>query len=137
MQTVLTYLMFLIAGLGMQAQNTIEVTLTDFKSNDGSVRVGLYDTKGDFLDKEYKTLKSKISNKEAVVTFTDVPDGTYAISCYHDEDNNGELNMIMGLFPSESYGCSNGARGFFGPPRWEDAKFEIAEGETRKFDIRL
>ncbi|NND63971.1 MAG: DUF2141 domain-containing protein [Flavobacteriaceae bacterium] len=137
MQTVLAYLMFIISGIALQAQNTIEVTLTDFKSNDGSVRVGLYDKEGDFLDLEFRTLKSKISDKKAVVTFTDVPDGIYAISCYHYEDDNGELNMILGMIPSESYGCSNGARGFFGPPKWEDAKFDISGGEKRKFDIRL
>ena len=78
-----------------------------------------------------------VENKEAKVVFTNVPDGVYAVSCYHDEDSNGELNMFMGMIPSEPYGCSNGARGFFGPPKWEDAHFEVNEQETRKLDIRL
>jgi uncharacterized protein (DUF2141 family) len=27
--------------------------------------------------------------------------------------------------PKEDYGCSNNARGFMGPPKWKDAKFQI------------
>ncbi|MBX2828826.1 MAG: DUF2141 domain-containing protein [Flavobacteriaceae bacterium] len=137
MQTVLTYLALLITGWVAQAQNTIEVTITDFKNDDGKVMVGLYNDQGTWLDSTYKSLSSTIENKEATVIFTDVPDGEYAISCYHDKDDNGQLNMFMGTFPSEPYGCSNGARGFFGPPKWEDAHFEVSDEETRKLDIRL
>jgi uncharacterized protein (DUF2141 family) len=137
MQSVLTYLMLLITGMMLQAQNTIEVSLTNFNNNDGVVMVGLFNEKENFLDESYKSVSSEITNKEAKVTFEDVPDGVYAISSYHDADDNGELNMIMGMIPSESYGCSNGARGFFGPPKWEDAKFEVKDGETRKLEIRL
>ncbi|MEM7085755.1 MAG: DUF2141 domain-containing protein [Bacteroidota bacterium] len=137
MQTVISYLLFIIAGMSIQAQNTIEVSLTDFKNDKGSVMVGLYNEQDSFLDQAYKTRTSEISNKEAKVTFTNVPDGTYAVSSYHDADNNGKLNMIMGMIPSESYGCSNGARGFFGPPKWKDAKFNVKDGEVRKLEIQL
>lgn len=137
MQTVIAYLMFLIAGIGMQAQNTIEVSLSDLKNDKGIVKVGLYNEAGEFLDKTFLSLSSEITDKTAQVTFTDVPDGTYAISSYHDEDENGTLNMFLGMFPTESYGCSNGAKGYFGPPTWEDAKFEVSGGEIIKMDVRL
>ena len=137
MQSVLTYLMLLIAGMVLQAQNTVEVSLTNFKNNDGVAIIGLFNEKGKFLEESFKSISSEITNKAAKVSFEDVPDGIYAISSYHDADDNGELNMIMGMIPYESYGCSNGARGFFGPPKWEHAKFEVKDGETRKMDIRL
>ncbi len=137
MQTVLNYLMLLVTGLVMQGQNNVEVSITKFDNNEGVVMVGLYSEEGQFLNKTFMSLTSEISEKEAVVTFTDVPAGSYAISCFHDEDSNGQLNMRMGMFPSEPYGCSNGAKGFFGPPKWEDAVFEVKEGETMSVDIRL
>ncbi len=121
----------------MQAQNSVEVSFSDFKNNNGHLRVGLYNDADSFLGKAYKSAKSEISNKEAKVKFTDLPDGVYAISCYHDEDDNGELNMRLGMFPKEPYGTSNNARGFFGPPKWEDAKFELKDGEVRKLEINL
>ncbi len=137
MQSVIAYLLFLLTGMAVQAQNTIEVSLTEFKNDEGKVMVGLYNEKGKFLDETYVSLSSEIENKEAKVTFTNVPDGTYAISSYHDADDDGTLDMFMGMIPTESYGCSNGATGFFGPPKWEDAKFEVTGGEIRKMDIRM
>lgn len=37
MQTVLTYLALLLTGLILQAQNTLEVNLTGFDTNQGTV----------------------------------------------------------------------------------------------------
>jgi uncharacterized protein (DUF2141 family) len=137
MHTVISYILLLLTGMVMQGQNTVEVSIRDFDHDNGHVRVGLYNDSGKFLEKTYKSVKSQITNKKATVTFTDIPDGIYAISCYHDEDDNGELNMVLGMFPSEPYGTSNNARGFFGPPKWEDAKFELKDGELRKLDINM
>lgn len=54
-----------------------------------------------------------------------MPDGVYAVSCFHDEDDDGVFDMYLGFMPKEDYGCSNGATGMFGPPKWEDAKFTL------------
>jgi uncharacterized protein (DUF2141 family) len=119
------------------AQNDITVFIQDFASNTGMVRVGLYDEAGDFLERPYQSQSSEISERTATVTFQDVPDGTYAISCFHDEDNNEKLNMFMGMMPTEDYGCSNGAKGFFGPPKWEDASFTLGGGQSKEITISL
>jgi uncharacterized protein (DUF2141 family) len=137
MQTVLHYLVLVLTGALLQAQNTVEVTMTHFDNNDGKAKVGLYNTAEDFLDKTYLSLDTLIQNQTAKVVFTDVPDGMYAISCYHDEDNNGQLNMHFGMIPAEAYGCSNGAKGFFGPPKWDDAHFEVKNGEVKAIVIKL
>lgn len=137
MQTVLTYLTLLLTGIILHSQNTIEVNMTGFDSDQGSVIVGLYDNEGNFLESTNKSISSKITNQKANVTFTDIPDGIYAISCYHDEDDNSELNMILGFYPFEAYGTSNNAPSYFGPPKWQDAKFELKNGEIAKFDIQL
>ena len=137
MQTVIIYLMLLLSGAVLQAQNTIQVSMSNFDHNNGTVQVGLYDTKGDFLESTMKSLSSEIKDEKANVTFTDVPDGVYAVSCYHDKDSNGKLNMFLGLFPIESYGTSNNPEPRWGPPLWEDAKFEIKNGVVKKLEIRL
>jgi len=137
MQSVLTYFTLLVSVFMMEAQNNVEVSMYNFDNDKGKAMVGLFNEKGDFLDAAYVSLSSEIKDKTASVIFTDVPDGTYAISCYHDKDDNGVLNMFMGMWPTESYGCSNNARGSFGPPTWEDAKFDLTDGENRKIDIKL
>jgi len=137
MQTFIVYLMLLLGASAMNAQNSIEVSLIEFDNNDGTVEVGLYNQEGEFLERTYKALNSEIKEKQATVTFNNIPDGVYAISCYHDKNGDGKLNMFMNIMPSEPYGTSNNARGFFGPPKWEDAKFEVKAGELKKLAIRM
>ncbi len=137
MHTIISYLILLLTGMVMHGQNTVKVSIRDFDNDNGHVRVGLYNEENKFLSETYKAVKKEIVNKQATVTFSDIPDGIYAISCYHDEDDNGQLNMLLGMIPSEPYGTSNNARGFFGPPKWKDAKFEVKDGELRKLDINM
>jgi uncharacterized protein (DUF2141 family) len=121
----------------MQAQNDIELTMSGFDNNNGTVKVGLYNSEGDFLEKKFMSLSSKIVNNRVRVIFLDVPDGVYAISSYHDEDNNGVLNTILGFIPTESFGTSNNAPARFGPPEWEDAKFELNNNKPLKLNITI
>ena len=137
MQTVLLYLTLLFTGIIIQAQNTVEVSITDFDSNDGTVYISIYDSEENFLEKGFVSKKSEVTNQEASFTFSELADGVYAVSCFHDEDDNGKMNMIMGMIPSEDYGTSNNAVGRFGPPKWKDAKFEVKGGEIVKLDIKL
>lgn len=137
MQTVLLYLTLLFTGVIIQAQNTVEVNITDFSNNDGKVMIAIYDSEANFLGKGLISKKSEITNKQAKFTFSNLPDGTYAVSCVHDEDDNGKMNMMMGMIPSEDYGTSNNAPAYFGPPKWNDAKFEVSNGEIVELNIKL
>ena len=137
MQTIITTITLLFTTLILQAQNTVEVKMTNFDNDKGTAMVGLYNSEENFLESGFMYKKSKIENEMATVTFTNVPDGDYAVSCFHDEDDNGKLNMFMGMMPTEDYGTSNNAPANFGPPKWIDAKFEVKDGETKTFEINL
>ncbi len=137
MHTIITYLTLLLTGLFMHGQNTIEVSMSGFDNNDGTAMIALYDSEENFLGKLLLGKISEIENKEAKVIFSDVPEGIYAISVVHDEDDNGKLNMVMGFYPSEATGASNNAPAKFGPPKWEDAKFEVKNGQLVKQNINL
>jgi uncharacterized protein (DUF2141 family) len=76
-----------------------------------------------------------IKSGTASVTFKDVPKGTYAISVYHDENNNGTLDRNGFGMPTEGYGTSNDAKGFMGPPKFEDAKFTISNKAKANINI--
>ena len=137
MQTVLTYLTLLLTGILMHAQNSLEVRMTGFENNEGSAIIALYDSEGNFLKDYIKGEIILIENKQASITFSDIPDGEYAISVVHDEDNNGKLNMVFGFYPTEATGTSNNAPARFGPPKWEDAKFEVRNNVVLKMEINL
>lgn len=57
------------------------------------------------------------------IEIPDLPEGTYAVSCFHDVNNNGVLDKNMLGIPTEPYGFSMGARPKFRAPSWEEAKF--------------
>ncbi|MDT0689148.1 DUF2141 domain-containing protein [Salegentibacter sp. F188] len=128
---------FLFGTFFLNAQNTIEVEITNFESNKGYVLVALHNTEDSFLKEEFLGRKSEIKEDKVVVEFDDVPDGTYAISLFHDEDADGEMNTNFIGMPKENYGVSNNAPANFGPPKWKDAKFEVKNGETVKQEIEL
>ncbi|WP_062058734.1 DUF2141 domain-containing protein [Aquimarina longa] len=109
--------------------HTITVTIDGITSDRGTIRVGLYNTPDDFLNSPYTSTYIKAVKGNVQVVFKNVPKGQYAISVYQDVDDNEVLNTVFGI-PTEPYGTSNNAKGYFGPPKWEDAKFTTPHKET-------
>ena len=137
MKKLLTYSAMLLTGIFMSAQNKVEVQITGFENNTGNAMIALYNSENNFLEDLFKSEIIAIENNMAEAVFSEIPDGVYAISVFHDEDSNGKLNMVMGLYPSEATGTSNNAPARFGPPKWEDAKFELKNDEVLKMEINL
>lgn len=104
---------------------TITVKVTNLDGNAGKVYVALYDSETTFLEKKYKSTISTIKDGSCEVVFENVPNGVYAISLFHDKNDNNKMDSNFLGIPKEDYGCSNNAKGFMGPPKWKDAKFKI------------
>lgn len=130
MQIVFLFFLSMCLSLwGAQAQpgQTIDVHIANFESNDGAVYVALYDAEANWLEKRVRGENTAITNQEARVQFKNVMPGTYAISLFHDANNNKKLDTNFLGIPKEPIACSNNAVGWFGPPAWSDAKFEVKE----------
>lgn len=108
----------------------LTVNVAELNNNDGKVFIALYNTESGFLEKAIKASKHTISNKSCKVTFKDITSGVYAVSIFHDENDNGKLDTNFLGIPNEDYGCSNDATGFMGPPKWKDAKFKLNTDKT-------
>lgn len=106
-------------------QNDVTVVILNLKSNKGKVFAALYNSEATFLGNGIKSAIKKIDNKTCTIVFKDVPNGTYAVSMFHDENDNQKMDTNFMGIPKETYGCSNNAKGFMGPPKWNDAKFHI------------
>ncbi len=135
MKNIVTILLMLCA-VGAAAQEnyraTLEIEVTDIGSSEGQIMVGLYDSGDNWLKKPFKAVAVKIENGKGKAQFDDVPKGVYAISLYHDENDNGKLDTNFLGIPKEDTGASNNAPANFGPPTWEDAKFKITEAITKQ-----
>lgn len=106
---------------------TISVTVEEISSNDGKIFLALYNSEDDFLETTYKGTISTITNNTCKVTFENIPAGVYAVSIFHDENDNGKMDTNFMGIPKEDYGCSNDASGFMGPPKWKNAKFNLEQ----------
>ncbi|TCK68857.1 uncharacterized protein (DUF2141 family) [Winogradskyella wandonensis] len=135
---ILVILVFTITVAHAQKENTqdIIVNISGLDNDKGRLLVGLYNSEANFLDQRFMSVIGEISNKTGKVVFTDVPEGIYAVSFIHDENNNGKMDTNFLGIPKEDYGCSNNARGTMGPPKWKDAKFEL-KGESKIITITL
>ncbi len=113
--------------------NKIDVKIINTESNSGQLVVYLFD-KSEYYpkakEKAFKVLKTKIKNNKAEVSFINVPSGVYAIAIHHDENGNDKVDTNFLGIPSEDFGASNDAKGFMGPPSFEDASFKVDSKST-------
>jgi uncharacterized protein (DUF2141 family) len=72
----------------------------------------------------------KVISNSVTVFFENLKPGIYAISVYQDIDANGKMNQNFLGIPKEPVGVSNNAEGFMGPPKYEDAKFNLNSNKT-------
>ncbi|MBU2339941.1 MAG: DUF2141 domain-containing protein [Alphaproteobacteria bacterium] len=136
MRMALSLLLLPIAALASAAGHPHEgtdvtVTVTQLRSADGLVRACMT---GDPV--RFPQCRSGTQSHRAVVeahkgqvtvTFPDVAPGRYAIALLHDENSNGKADRALGMMPKEGFGFSRDARVRMGPPRFEDAVFEVAD----------
>ncbi len=117
------------------AQSQLTVTFTGLNSDKGELLVSLYNSEEGFLKESFKGEKATVENGTVTIIFKDIPEGTYAISSFHDENSNEKMGKNMLGIPTEDYGFSNNAKGRFGPAKWVDAKFEV-EGTEVTHEIK-
>ena len=99
----------------------------------GAVSAAVYASKESFPKEgqQVAAFREKASTGTVSITFHDLPPGRYAVTAFHDENNNGKLDRDATGLPSEGYGVSNDARELLSPPYWDKASFELgSEAKT-------
>lgn len=126
-QIILIAVFFITALTTVAAQetHTITVEFKGMESDKGSLYVALYNKEEAFLKEGFKGDIVTITDKKAVVVFKEIPVGEYAISAFHDENDNKKMDTKIFGIPKEPIGISNDAKGFMGPPKYKDAKFTV------------
>lgn len=109
---------------------TIEVSGMD--TDTGRVFLALSDRAKSFLKKGEGTrgTNATVKNGKAIIYFKGLKKGDYAASVFHDANDNNIMDTKLFGIPKEPYGFSNNAKGFMGPPSFEDAKFVLDDDKT-------
>jgi uncharacterized protein (DUF2141 family) len=112
----------------------LTLVVVGFKNSEGNVKVALHDKPDTYLSRNsnepaFKAVQLKIKNKVAYYTFRDIPYGEYAVTLYHDVNENDDFDLNFFGLPAEPYGISNNVRGTFKAPAYEKAKFNFKSSE--------
>jgi uncharacterized protein (DUF2141 family) len=125
-----------LAFAQLEETGNIIVSVANISSEEGKVYFALFN-EDNFLNKApLQAEASEIKDGLAQVAFTEVPPGTYAITAYHDKNENQKMDFEATGIPTEAYGVSNNQMNLYGPPLWEDAKFEF-DGSKKELNLRF
>lgn len=106
----------------------IEIRLHGAASSEGKLRLALFEDEAAFeAGRQLAGIFVPASPNAVEIVFRDVPAGTYAISSFHDRNDNSELDRNLVGMPVEAFGFSNDARGTFGPPSFEKMSFSVGD----------
>ena len=98
--------------------------------NEGHLICALFRKNG-WLKEPIQWKRVSIRDREAECVFTSVAPDVYGISAFHDENDNQRLDTNFLGIPTESWVTSRGAKAYFGPPSFDDAKFRYTAGVMR------
>lgn len=120
---------------------TLKIKVNGARNAKGVIRAALFQSAKGFPTDSTQAIRTQAADIDlqtlsAQITFTDLPEGTYAVSVFHDENMNQKLDKNLMGIPKEGYGASNNPGKRMGPPRFEDAKFTI-NGPERSLEINL
>lgn len=122
--------MSIIALLAMSASAsaaTLQVKIDGVSSDKGTLQVYVCD-QANFL-KNCKIAAVVPAHPGTVVAdFPEVPPGVWAVTVFHDENNNKKFDTNAIGIPKEGYGFSNGAKAMFSAPSFKDAAITLTEG---------
>lgn len=117
---------FLFAAL-LQTPITATVEISGIREQRGQILVAVYSSEEDYMDEDRMAFSMAVAvdTVGTQVFILELPEGTYAISAFHDVNGDDRLNKNLVGVPTEPYGFSNGARGVFGPPAFGNAKVDV------------
>lgn len=127
---VIYILMALFLLSGGAFADTLSMKIDNIQDARGNIMISVGDASA-FDGKGPNALQIILPARTGSVFFTTdaLPPGIWAARVLHDVNNNNEMDSNMVGMPKEPWGMSNNARGNFGPPKFEDAQFEM-KGDT-------
>jgi uncharacterized protein (DUF2141 family)/uncharacterized membrane protein len=110
------------------SSGTLIVTIRGLRSDVGRVRLAVFNRAAGFPEDgsvAFRAVATGIRDGQAEVRFDDLPPADYAVSMYHDENDDAKLNKRLFGIPKEGYGVSNNVVHARRAPTFEEARFRL------------
>lgn len=107
--------------------NTLILTVEGVRSDKGQLRAQLLTRKA--TDAAAETVGYAVEAArpgKVTMTFSNLPAGDYAVQLFHDENDNGKVEMNLAGIPTEGFGFSNIPQVQGGIPPFERMKVAVA-----------
>ncbi len=127
------------AADGGSHSGSIVVVVREVGSSSGVVDCGLFGSEEGFPMAADDRSRRRAGAVEGTVElrFDGLAPGTYAVAVSHDENGNGRTDTNLFGIPREAWGVSNDVRPTLRPPRFEEAAFELGDGEILTVEIQV
>lgn len=118
---------------------TITVNIGPFNNDKGQFSCALHDKKDGFpMDFKVPNVQfHPIEGDHGTCVFNNVPSGIYALAVIHDRNSDHKLNTNFLGIPKEPWAVSNNVRPSLRAPKFKEARFEIIDGEHKRFDLEV
>lgn len=121
-------------------RGTIELVISGTATDEGVIQLLIFDQeKGwpESLDDAWKMATIPIKNGVARKTIADVPAGNYAVTVFHDQDEDGEIRKNKVGYPLDNFGFSTNPSLIFGVPSFSKCSQQVVAGQKTIFEIEL
>lgn len=130
-------------GLNKNQERTLRLSIRGFASTSGNCRIAVYSNSASFNQPEKAALRAILPIEGEVAVWEPFEEemiklpGEVAIAAFQDVNENEKLDKNSLGIPTERYGFSNNPKRGFGPPSFQQAKFNLSTGiNTLDIEIR-
>ena len=120
---------------------SLQVDVFDFSNLDGNLAIAVFNNTDDFNDGVNAYVDTVIPVNDFNMSFfiPNMDPGTYAVSVFHDADENGAITFggFLNLIPQEGFGFSNNPSIGTSQPSYNDCSFPVEEGQAIQVPINL
>lgn len=133
--TLILCKIFSLTAQQERATFDLTVVITGIENDKGKIYLAIYDSEETFLT-EVQGIVAAIKDRKSVGIFKGLRKGVYAISLFHDENDNKKMDTKIFGIPKEPYGFSNNVKIFMGPPKFKDVKFNLESDKTISIRVK-
>jgi uncharacterized protein (DUF2141 family) len=136
MKTAIIFTLCLLFSNFVSAQDKGQLTVSfeNYEEPQGVIYIAVFE-KDNFLRQPKETSMLKVKAEGNQVTFEDLAYGEYAVSVFHDLNDNKQFDMDENQIPAEPWAMS-GTVNPMQMPTWESAKFEF-KAEEQEVSLKL
>ena len=128
----------LLMACSLRAQSKVVADVSNFRNDKGVCRACLFNSESSYDNKQpLQCQQVSITNGKAQAIFQNLPPGTYAVSVFHDANNNNEFDKNFLGIPKEGYGASRNSLPFASAPAFNANKFQLLNNTITVLAIHL